>query len=49
MEHPDCPPKAEESVKKKWNNFETKAKPIIRNHRAGLNETGIVCGLLFGC
>ncbi|KAK4023376.1 hypothetical protein OUZ56_008792 [Daphnia magna] len=40
MEHPDCPVKTEESVRKKWNNFETKAKAVIRNHRSGLNETG---------
>ncbi|KZS04142.1 Uncharacterized protein APZ42_032963 [Daphnia magna] len=42
MKHPDCPVKTERSVRKKWNNFETKEKALIRHHLSGLNETG--CG-----
>ncbi|KAK4003803.1 hypothetical protein OUZ56_005555 [Daphnia magna] len=42
MKHPDCPVKTERSVRKKWNNFETREKAVIRHHLSGLNETG--CG-----
>jgi len=40
LEHPDCPLKLPDAVKKKFGNFEQKARQIIRNHRAGLKETG---------
>ncbi|XP_046651099.1 uncharacterized protein LOC124342178 [Daphnia pulicaria] len=40
LEHPDCPPKLPDAVKKKFGNFEQKARQIIHNHKAGLSETG---------
>ena len=43
QDHPDCARKDVKAVKKKFTNFEGKARPIIRNFRAGLNETGRFC------
>jgi hypothetical protein len=40
LEHPDYPPKLPDAVKKKFGNFEQKARHIICNHKAGLSETG---------
>ena len=40
QEHPECPEKTVEVVKKKWQNFTAAARTAIRNYNAGLTETG---------
>lgn len=40
QEHPECPEKSVEIVKKKWQNFTASARTAIRNYNAGLTETG---------
>lgn len=40
QEHPECPEKTVDIVKKKWQNFTAAARTAIRNYNAGLTETG---------